>query len=70
MTKEEKRGNSFIINLTDSEAQKLKTLSKRARRSNSELLYIIISDILAELMPDKVSTGVEIIDTARNLKIQ
>lgn len=44
----EKRGNQFIINLTDKQAEILKRLAREQRRKNSEMLYIIVSDILAD----------------------
>ena len=44
----EKRSNQFIINLTDKQAEILKRLAREQRRRNSEMLYIIVSDILAD----------------------
>ena len=44
----EKRSNQFIINLTDKQAEILKRLAREQRRRNSEALYIMVSDILAD----------------------
>ncbi len=44
----DKRANQFIINLTDKQAEILKRWAIDERRRNSELLYILVSDILTE----------------------
>lgn len=44
----DKRSNQFVINLTDKQAEILKRLAREQRRRNSEMLYIIVSDFLAD----------------------
>lgn len=67
---EEKRNNQFIVLLTDKEAEKLRHLSAKAKRKAGAFLSLIVSEVLNDLAPEKVNSGVEIYDTARNLKIQ
>lgn len=66
----EKKSNQFIVLLTDKEAEKLRHLSAKAKRKAGAFLSLIISELLEELSPDKVNSGVEIYDTERKLKIQ
>lgn len=70
MKTEEKKSNQYIVLLTDREAEKLRQLSTKAKRKAGAFLSLIVSEMLEELSPDQVSAGVEIFDTARNIKIQ
>lgn len=62
MKKTEKRGNAYIINLTDKEAEKLALLSDKAKRTKSNFLYLIVAEILEQLNPEQVGAGVVIED--------
>lgn len=62
MKKTEKRGNAYIINLTDKEAEKLALLSDKAKRTKSNFLYLIVAEILEQLDPAQVGAGVVIED--------
>ena len=55
-----KRNNQFIVNLTVEEAQLLKTISAKAKRKPSEMLYLVASETLANIDIKQVNTGVKI----------
>ena len=57
-----KRDNQFIVNLTDQEAEKLTKLSEKAKRTKSNFLYLIVTEVLEQLTPEQVGAGVEIED--------
>ena len=54
------RNNQFILNLTDEEAQLLKTISAKAKRKPSEMLYLLTSETLTTIDIEQVNTGVKI----------
>ena len=44
----EKRDRAYTINLTESEAEKIEQLAKNERRKPRELIYLLLSDLLAQ----------------------
>lgn len=43
----EKRDKVYTINLTEREAQKIEKLAEKERRKPRELIYLMLSDLLA-----------------------
>ena len=43
----EKRDKVYTINLTQTEAEKIEQLAKNERRKPRELIYLMLSDLLA-----------------------
>ena len=43
----ELRNKQYTINLTETEARKIEELATKERRKTRELLYLLVSDILA-----------------------
>ena len=44
----EKRNKSYTINLTSKEAEKIEQLAKNERRKPRELIYLLLSELLAK----------------------
>ena len=55
-----KRDNQFIVLLTDKDAEKLRQLSEKAKRKAGAFLSLIVSEVLEQIDPAQVNSGVVI----------